>query len=93
MVDVIVTENSFKSDELNFGKYSWKLVYSKNNETFETRPISFTINSFVAFSIDGNFIKNVGNVGSNLIGPTGFVVLDRDQETELQQGEYRLEQK
>ncbi|MBU1445556.1 MAG: hypothetical protein ABIJ20_02575 [Nanoarchaeota archaeon] len=93
IINVKVDERSFVSDELDFGDYYWKIVYNKNNETFETNLVKFTINSFVAFSIGGNFIKNVGNVGSNLMGPTGFVVLEREQEIEIQEGDYRLEQK
>jgi len=93
LIDVVVNGNSFESEELDFGEYYWKIVYSKNNETFEVSPVRFIVNSFVAFSFTGNFIRNIGNVDSNLIGPTGLVVLEKNQEIELEKGDYKLEQR
>jgi len=93
IIDVTLNEKSFVSDELDLGNYYWKIVYEKNNETFETNPVKFTINSFVAFSIEGSFLKNVGNIGSRLVSTTGFVVLEPNEKTEFKEGDYRLEQK
>jgi len=92
LIDLVLENNSFRSNRLEFGEYYWKIIGIKNNETFETETIKFTIDSVVSFSMKDSTFKNIGNVKSRLSSLTGFVVLNPNQEIELENKTYKLEQ-
>ncbi|MBU3940613.1 MAG: hypothetical protein KKH88_01660 [Nanoarchaeota archaeon] len=94
VIDVLVGGNYFRSFRMDLGEYYWKLLWEYENKTFETKPVKFTIESFVAFSMEKEFLVNIGNVKSILTTPTGFVILDINQRTNLSEEEkYTFEQR
>ena len=92
LIDLVLENNSFRSNRLDYGQYYWKIIGIKNNKTFETETIKFTIDSAVSFSMKDSTFKNIGNVESRLSSLTGFVILNPNQEIELENKTYKLEQ-
>ena len=92
LINVTLEENSFRSKQLDSGKYYWKVVGFKENRKVETGIIKFILDSVVSFSLDGDTLINTGNVKSRLSTPTGFVVLNPNQRIKTEDENYTLEQ-
>lgn len=93
VVDILTNERNYLVQEnLDLGEYYWKVIGYKNNEETNSLTGRFVVMSYVGYSLENNELTNVGNVISKLTGPTGYVVLDINDNHELIEGEYNIQQ-